>query len=628
MAEITRWRRLLDTEGQLQEIAWDDLFIELAEAGPFLGDDHPGWSAAVFRDNRRKREKVKRVTAAVLDYDGVTTLEAAKASWAGVRGFIHTTKSHKPELASFRVILPLERPVSAFEWDALWARLHHHSGSLLDTQARDPSRFWYCPGVLEGGVFEHEVLSGEPLNPDEWLAKPDPTPARSVVRSLPPSQDAAKIEERARKYIARMPESIEHQGGHQACWAVAVVLARGFGLSFERTFALLREDFNPRCAPPWSDRELEHKAAGAVKSERLSLGYLLRDERGWERRTYEIPAPPDDDGPPETGAEFAPDEAREPGADEEAVVKDETATRRYGVVELQSLCFEVLAEVKKGKGEKGFTTGHYELNKMLNGLRRAHVTVLGASTSWGKSSWGVMLADENLKAKVPTLVISVEDSKMMYGKRIVARRANVNAMNLRDNDCSHAEKQAIANIAAAAEAEPFLLSGVGKSVEYLAKAIRELVAERNIGLVICDYLQRFRTSSFSGDRRNQVTYIAETLSDAIKESNAAGVLLSQLKRIEGREPTMDDLKESGDIENMAEHVLLGYREKSKIPGKLWDRYLLCPKNKDGPTASGRLELPFDERTASFETVRDPEEGLTQREREDRMFDEEERRYGS
>src|SRR5690606_23530254 len=131
--------------------------------------------------------------------------------------------------------------------------------------------------------------------------------------------------------------------------------------------------------------------------------------------------------------------------------------------------------------------------------------------------------------------------------------------------------------------------------------------ELGIKFVVADYVQRFKTERRLQDRRNTVTYVAERLSDEIKLAGASGVLLSQLKRIEGRKPTMDDLKESGDLENMAEHVLLGYREKGA--GGSWEeqvgdrenfiRYITVAKNKDGPIPEKDIIVPFDEVTASF-----------------------------
>lgn len=285
-----------------------------------------------------------------------------------------------------------------------------------------------------------------------------------------------------------------------------------------------------------------------------------------------------------------------------------SALEVFGVVDLKALLDNVVKVVKEGGPQRGYTTGIHDLDLCINGLRHGHITVLGAGTSYGKSSIGIMIADENLRLEVPVLVISVEDSLEMYGKRMMARRAGVNALRLRNNACDDGDIAKMERAAARATAIPFFMNGIGKSVEWCAEGIRVLCKKHKVRLVVCDYIQRFATTQHSQDRRNQVTYIAATLSDAIKESNAAGVLLSQLKRIEGREPTMDDLKESGDLENMAEHVVLGWRDKSsgkpyyEGEARPWRRFIKVPKNKDGPTIDDPMELKFNEITASFEST--------------------------
>lgn len=71
--------------------------------------------------------------------------------------------------------------------------------------------------------------------------------------------------DRARKYVAKMPPAISGQNGHGATYHVACVLVQGFGLTMTQAMPLLKE-YNERCEPPWSDRELLHKLDGAEKA--------------------------------------------------------------------------------------------------------------------------------------------------------------------------------------------------------------------------------------------------------------------------------------------------------------------------------------------------------------------------
>lgn len=94
-----------------------------------------------------------------------------------------------------------------------------------------------------------------------------------------------EITERARRYLARMEASVSGSGGHNALFAAACALAKGFDLPEDLALRLLAEDFNPRCAPPWSERELRHKVKQAAKSDG-EAGFLLKDKREAERAQW------------------------------------------------------------------------------------------------------------------------------------------------------------------------------------------------------------------------------------------------------------------------------------------------------------------------------------------------------
>ena len=83
--------------------------------------------------------------------------------------------------------------------------------------------------------------------------------------------------ERARKYVSRMDAAVSGSGGHTATFKVAVALIHGFALAWAEAWALLIE-YNERCQPRWSLKELEHKmkqAQGGVHKH--PRGHLLGD---------------------------------------------------------------------------------------------------------------------------------------------------------------------------------------------------------------------------------------------------------------------------------------------------------------------------------------------------------------
>ena len=69
-------------------------------------------------------------------------------------------------------------------------------------------------------------------------------------------------------YLAKLAPAIDGQGGHDVTMRAACIPVR-FGLDDPETvFRLLRDHYNDRCQPPWSESELRHKAEEACKTEK------------------------------------------------------------------------------------------------------------------------------------------------------------------------------------------------------------------------------------------------------------------------------------------------------------------------------------------------------------------------
>jgi len=232
------------------------------------------------------------------------------------------------------------------------------------------------------------------------------------------------------------------------------------------------------------------------------------------------------------------------------------------------------------------------LDRDTGGLRPGVVAVVGAETSWGKSSLGVMIADESLRAGRGVLVVSFEDDERLYGRRLIARRARVNAFRLREKQLMPDEMDRVSAAHRGAESLPVFLDGRGRSAERVVSDIRSLCASDGIDIVLVDYLQAVTVSATKQDRRNEVAHVARLFTDVIKQSGAAGVLFSQLRRLFNADrPTMHTLKESGELENAAEIVMLGYRTAEGA------YRIVVDKCKDG--ACGEYDLAWDSNACCF-----------------------------
>ena len=257
------------------------------------------------------------------------------------------------------------------------------------------------------------------------------------------------------------------------------------------------------------------------------------------------------------------------------------------------------------------TTGHRKLDEITGGFRPGEVWVFGADTSWGKSSWLVMVADENIKAGKKVLIVSAEDDESIYGDRLMARRTRVSASRLRQRTLSDDEKIKVDEAAKNGEPLPVYMDARGRHAEWVAKAVEAKVREHAIDFVGFDYLQEFRLKKRTQDRRNEVSEVASLLRMTIKKLGITGVIFSQITVLDpSKAPTKHSIKESRDVTNGAEIVVLGIYPTADVgegDDKLikGERYLLADKVKTGPSRK-MVHMKWNDFSACFNTVEDPD----------------------
>jgi hypothetical protein len=83
-------------------------------------------------------------------------------------------------------------------------------------------------------------------------------------------------EVRAKKYLAIFPPAISGQHGHNTTFRAACCAGPGFGISEDRLFQLMRDIYNPRCEPPWNEKDLQHKVQEAYRREERDRGWMLK----------------------------------------------------------------------------------------------------------------------------------------------------------------------------------------------------------------------------------------------------------------------------------------------------------------------------------------------------------------
>lgn len=200
-----------------------------------------------------------------------------------------------------------------------------------------------------------------------------------------PADDA--VLRRAAAYLDAMPPAISGQGGHNRTYAAATAMAHGFGLDAGAALTLLLERYNPRCDPPWSERDLRHKVEDAASKAHARPFGWLRDAGDDDPRNAPAvdlsafdpdparpeAAPATDPRPPDPGP-IPAHLLRVPGFIEEVIAFNlATATRPQPVLALAAaICLQAVLAARKVRDERGNRTNLYCVGVAPSGAGKDH----------------------------------------------------------------------------------------------------------------------------------------------------------------------------------------------------------------------------------------------------------------
>jgi len=265
---------------------------------------------------------------------------------------------------------------------------------------------------------------------------------------------------------------------------------------------------------------------------------------------------------------------------------------------------------KHDQGFRGIPTGFPQLDSMLAGLQKSDLIILAARPSMGKTALALDIARQTAtKHGTAVGIFSLEMSSQQLVDRMLAAQAGVNSWKLRTGKIRSEEEfeRLQEALGVLAEAPVFIDDKPSSSVLQMRSVARRLKIEKNLGLIIVDYLQLIiPTNTRANDSLvQQVTEISRSLKAMARELDIPVLALSQLSRaVETRRgrPRLSDLRDSGSIEQDADVVMFIHRddkmnETSDRPGIA---EILIEKHRNGPT--GKIELRFDEEKTTFLSV--------------------------
>lgn len=252
----------------------------------------------------------------------------------------------------------------------------------------------------------------------------------------------------------------------------------------------------------------------------------------------------------------------------------------------------------KNKGSvTGVSTGFYDLDYKTAGLQPSDLIIVAARPSMGKTAFVLNIAEHvAVKSKVTTAIFSLEMSKDQLVKRIISMNSKVDSQAIRTGDLDSEDWLKLVESARDIGASNLVIDDTpGISVQELRSKCRKLKLEKNLGLVIIDYLQLMSGGSKKAESKQQeISEISRNLKAVAREINAPVIALSQLSRaVEQRpdkRPMMSDLRESGAIEQDADVIMFIYRDDyyNKESEDAGVSEIIIGKQRNGPTGTVKL----------------------------------------
>ncbi len=272
-----------------------------------------------------------------------------------------------------------------------------------------------------------------------------------------------------------------------------------------------------------------------------------------------------------------------------------------GYLPIKDVLIESFAEIEKLYNQKGYITGtptgFSDLDKLTAGLQPAQLVLVAARPAMGKSAFALNIAaNAGIRGNTPVAIFGLEMAKKEMVNRILCSEAMVDSQKVKTGNMEEADWMKLATALGPLSDAPIYVDDTADiNVMTIRTRCRKLKMEKNIGLVIIDYLQLIQGSGKKGQTREQeISEISRSLKIMAKELEIPVIALSQLSRaVEQRQdhrPMLSDLRESGAIEQDADIVMFLYRDEvyNQETTKRGVAEVIIAKHRGGSTGSVEL----------------------------------------
>ena len=291
-------------------------------------------------------------------------------------------------------------------------------------------------------------------------------------------------------------------------------------------------------------------------------------------------------------------------------IAEHGAGRRDGFAAIRDVLVNVMDRIDtlyhRGGSITGVATGFSDLDDKTSGLQPADLVIVAGRPSMGTTAFALNLVEQAaIKERLAVGVFSMEMPAEQLTMRMLSSLGRIDQHKVRTGRLDDEDWPRLTSaLTMLNDTEIFIDDTPALTPLELRSRCRRLKRERNLGLVVVDYLQLMHVPGTNENRATEISEISRSLKALAKELEVPVIALSQLNRsLESRtdkRPVMSDLRESGAIEQDADVILFIYRdevynENSEHKGKA---EIIIGKQRNGPI--GKVTLTFLGQHTRFE----------------------------
>lgn len=290
-----------------------------------------------------------------------------------------------------------------------------------------------------------------------------------------------------------------------------------------------------------------------------------------------------------------PFKAQEIASGVESIVATDT---RHDLQSSAVVALEVLTQKYEHRKDKsgmayGVNTGLRDLDNIVGDIEPSHLCVIAAAPGGGKTTMAQMIAINAVKRNnAPTLFLSGEMAHYEVTNRIISALGRIPFENIKKGEMREEDYTSWVHLTAHVFPKyPLdIVDKAGITIAEIRGEIKKTIAKHGrIGCVIVDYLQLLSDPKYS-TRFDVVTAVSLGLKRIAKDFKVPVIALSQLtKDAIGRKITMGDLRESGQIAQDADQIIMLYPDEKEM-GVIVASVV---KNRHGKSGEVRLLNRFD-----------------------------------